>query len=413
VVVSDPGRATAGAGPISARLAALVVVVGVVAFSALLVLVTYVSDLRQGRGGPDALSNSAIGFSGIAEALRLDHEPVVLNRAPFVRRRSSGLFVVMPGPSADLRAVEALGFYGPILVVLPKWQVVGDARHRGWVRKVNAAGFSPTLALRVGLLGQTRLRSGPPVAPELQAPGAPFAAGQILAAGPVDQLQSLAGHDWEPVLTDAAGEVVLARAQGRPIWVLADPDLMNNQGIGDERTFVTALAIIHTLQRGDGPVIFDLRLSGLGRERSALRLLFDPPFLGVTLCLAAAAALAGWQAFARFGPPRRPGRAIALGKTALVDNSAGLIRLAGREARMARRYADLVLIQAARGVGAPRTLSGPALTRFLDRLAVHRGAGERLEDLAVEAAVVRTPQRAAAVAVRLFRWRRAVVGEID
>ncbi len=417
--MSDPaagptkaGSAEAG-GPITVRVAALIVLVGVFAFSALLVLATYASDFRQSRGGPDALSNSAIGFSGIVEALRLSHEPVVLNRAPLPGRRASGLFVVMPGPTADLQAVEALGFKGPTLIVLPKWQVVGDDRHKGWVRKLNASGygFTPTLRERVGLLAQTRLRSEFPVTPTLHGPGDPFEPGESLPAGPVEMLQSWTGQGWTPVLTDGAGEVLLARAPGRPVWILSDPDLMNNHGIADERTFALALAILHRLERGDGPMIFDLRLSGLGRERSPLRLLFDPPFLAVTLCLAAAAALAGWQAFARFGPARRPARAIALGKTALVDNSAGLIRLAGREAAMAGRYADLTAARAARAVGAPRELAGAALTGFLDRLGAQRGAGERLEDLSGEARLAKSPEQAAAVARRLFLWRLAISGE--
>ena len=69
----------------------------------------------------------------------------------------------------------------------------------------------------------------------------------------------------------------------------------------------------------------------------------DPvcPCLGATLCLAAAALLMALQALTRFGAPRQAGRAIALGKRALADNSAALIRLARREARMAPRYLDL------------------------------------------------------------------------
>jgi hypothetical protein len=403
----------ATAPTISGRTAALLVLVGVFSFSALLVLATYASDLRQGRGGADALSNSAIGFSGMVEALRLAREPVTLDREALPRRRASGLMLVMPGPSASLRDVESLGFGGPILVVLPKWSVIGDPNHRGWVRKLNAPGLnlSPFLKTSHGLLSDTSVADGPPAALDLHAQAAPFVPGETLRTGAMDRLQSWTAKGWTSVLTDEAGDTLLARSPDGPIYVLSDPDLMNNHGLADERTFVTAFRIIHVLARGDGPVIFDLRLSGLGRERNALRLLFDPPFLGVTLCLAAAAGLAGWQAFARFGPARRPARAIALGKTALVESSAGLIRLAGREGPMAARYARLTIDTAARAVGAPRDLSGEALTGFLDRLGAHRGAGERLEDLVAEASAATDAGSAKAIAGRLFRWRRAVTGE--
>ncbi len=80
-------------------------------------------------------------------------------------------------------------------------------------------------------------------------------------------------------------------------------------------------------------MIFDVTLNGYKLERNPLRLMFDPPFLAVTLCFAAALALAGLQTAFRFGPVRRPSRVFALGKEALTDNSAQLIRLAGREGR--------------------------------------------------------------------------------
>ncbi len=48
------------------------------------------------------------------------------------------------------------------------------------------------------------------------------------------------------------------------------------------------------------------------------------------------------QAFGRFGPARARERAIAFGKEALVDNSAALVRKAGRERIMGKRYAALV-----------------------------------------------------------------------
>jgi hypothetical protein len=418
----------AEAGPISPLVAALLAVVGVFAFSALVVLVTYASDLRQNGGGADALSKSAVGYAALVEALKLSGTPVVLNRDSLPPHRSSGLFVVMPGPSADLGAVTALGFEGTTLVVLPKWLVTPDPQHRGWVRKLDLAGtaFRPIIQDRQGLLARTHAAKAGPAAPGLRAVDGPFEVGAVLQTGPVEDLQVFDGSPtasrkggpakpapshWKPVLVDGAGETVLARQVDKPIYVLAEPDLMNNHGLADERTFATALAIVQGLEHDDGPVIFDLRLSGLGRERSPMRLLFDPPFLGVTLCLAAAAGLAGWQAFARFGPARRAGRAIALGKTALVDNSAGLIRLAGREHRMAARYVEVTTDLAARAVGAPRRLSGEALIAFLDRMAIHRGAAERLDDLALEARLASTAQRAAGVAQRLFRWRRAVTGE--
>ena len=207
------------------------------------------------------------------------------------------------------------------------------------------------------------------------------------------------------------GATILARDPHRPLFILADPDLLNTQGLKDVDTLATAVAILRALRAGDGPFIFDVRLNGLGRERSVLRLLFDPPFVAITLSLALAAALAGFQACCRFGPVRPAARAFALGKTSLVENSAALIRLAGREHLMGGRYADLTADVAAKAVGAPRELTGDALTRFLDRLGSRRGAADSLAALGALARTAPDRMRLVAVALRLFRWRLEITRE--
>jgi hypothetical protein len=172
-----------------------------------------------------------------------------------------------------------------------------------------------------------------------------------------------------------------------------------------------AVAIVRALRTADGPVIFDVTLNGYQLEPSVLAAMFRPPFLAVTLCFAAALALAGLQAFFRFGPVRRAPRAIALGKEALTDNSAQLIRLAGREGHMAPAYAALTQKAAARAVGAPRELVGEALTRFLDRLGAQRGLPDTLAALDAEAARPQTRAGLTALGGRLYRWRLEMTRE--
>jgi hypothetical protein len=96
--------------------------------------------------------------------------------------------------------------------------------------------------------------------------------------------------------------------------------------------------------------VFDVTLNGLERSRSLLGLALSPPFLGASLCALATALLMGAHAAARFGPARPQMRALALGKTSLLDNSAMLIRLARREPKMGGRYAALIRRALARRV---------------------------------------------------------------
>jgi hypothetical protein len=140
---------------------------------------------------------------------------------------------------------------------------------------------------------------------------------------------------------------------------------------------------------------------------SLLRLAFEPPFLAMTLALVAAALLAGLHGAFRFGPVRRPERAIAFGKAALVENSAGLVRLAEREARLGGAYADVVRQDVARAVHAPPSLETGDLDRHLDRLGPKDAPS--FSELAAGLAAARDRHALMTAARALFRWKRDVV----
>jgi hypothetical protein len=411
-------------GPISPVTGALMALVGIIAFSALMVMLAYGPSLRTGRDGQaHVLSHSAVGFAGLAQALRAAGEPVVINRRPLPGgRRGSmliiaprgGLLIVTPTIDQGWKEIDALGGGAPELIVLPKWLVAPDATHPGWVSRLQV--IDPRTAPRMSLLRNLHIahRQGR-AAPRLRALDTPFTAGETFAAAPIEALQSarpLPG--WRALITDETGATLLARAPDRPLYILSDPDLLNTQGLKSEQGLATALVLARGLRGGAGPFVFDVRLNGLGGGRSALRLLLEPPFLGVTLCLAAAAGLAGLTC--RFGPPRRRQRAIALGKVALIDNTAALVRMAGREHRMGGRYAELTADLAARAVGAPRGLDEAALTAFLDRLAAGKASGgeapaDTLAELGLQSRMAQSTARMLALARRLRTWRLAVTGE--
>ena len=61
-------------------------------------------------------------------------------------------------------------------------------------------------------------------------------------------------------------------------------------------------------------------------------------------------------------------RAIAFGKAALVDNSAAMIRKAGREARLGGRYVDVICMRAVDLFRLPPGLDRQALLKRLEAL---------------------------------------------
>lgn len=381
------------------------ILAGVFALSAIGVLGAYAPELDRGDdGGDHALSRSAIGYAGLVNLLREMDRPVLLSRGRLGAGAAESLVILTPPTGREEDALDAfLAQPADLLVVLPKWDAFPDPARPGWIRDLNEMDVRQSLSvlppdLREGLT-LTRRDGASPVR-LAGAGGRPIADG-----GPVDGLRTLSGAGWAPVVTDGRGQSLVAVHRDTGVYVLSDPDLLNTRGLDDPRKARAALALLDELGSGEAGVVFDLSLHGFTRPRSVLRLMLEPPLLGFTLCLAFAVFLVGWQAMIRFAPHRHAGRAVALGKKALADNTAALVRLARRENRMAAPYARLVRAQAARAVAAPPRLSEEALTALLDRLAARDGAATPYDALAAQADEARNASDLMAVARALNRWK--------
>jgi hypothetical protein len=394
------------------------ILAGVFAFSAFVVLSTYAPDLQSGDDGrAHALSKSAVGYGGLVQLLRAQGEPVVVSRRN-LGGQEPGLVIFTPEPGLSRDGYMKAQLSARTLVVLPKWRGGPDPRRPGWVSDLQpiAPADHQRMLAAVGLpKAEIEVRGG--VAPRrlTGAAGGP-AEGLVLDTGPIKNLQSIAGPGLAPVLTDAEGRIILARRMPTDTYFLADPDLLNTMGLKDIRTARSGVTMLQRLRddtvRRDSSrtIAFDVTLNGFSRSRSVLKLAFEPPFVGATLCLVGAALLMGLHAAARFRAVRRGERALALGKDALIDNSAGLIRMARREPAMAPRYAELQRAAAARALGGPR-LSGQALTDFLDRQGERFGAADSASTLDEATRAVRSPGDLMKVAHRWHQWRLEMTRE--
>ena len=354
-------------GAFNPRTMLLITAVGIAAFIAMLVLGAYAPDLRSGHnGGAHALSNSATGFSGLVRlADETGRHPVIVRNEPELD--SEDLAVVTPESFAS-GLDKLLNERGSrtTLIVLPKWVTAADRTHPGWVTvsqllppMISENVLAPSVALKIAEAKSHHepLRNVDPTVPtELR-----FLAPAIV--------QTMTGASIKPIITTASGGIVLGKVADRPLYILSDPDLINNHGMGNQQQAASALAMLDFLNStGAKSILFDVTVNGLGRSRSPLKLAFDAPFLGVTLIIFTAMVLAAWQALVRFGPIKRRERAIAFGKGALVDNSAALIRKAGREAHLGDRYVEVIRERAANLFRIPVTLDANALSRRLEKL---------------------------------------------
>lgn len=393
--------------PFGARTVAILVAVGLVLAAAFALLTAYAPALQSGHdGGAHALSVSGNGFGGIVQLAR-DTGIQVRTGRDMTAGRNAGLLVLTPAADTPPEALRAL-LASPrppdatVLIILPKWAVQpyltpAGLPVRGWVAQ--AGMLPPRLVTMVLAKLAPDLAITQAAAKSVQLTGADFAAA---IAAPVE-LQSIGGPGIRTALGTRDGRTVLAWVKAPCVYILADPDLLANNALRDPARAQAALALLRNLgATRDGGLVFDVTLNGFATGNNLFRLAFEPPFLALTLCLLAAAALAGVQAVVRFGVPQPAPRAIAFGKRALADNAAQLIRAARREPAMVRRYAVLVRDAVATAVGAPHGLDDAALANWLDT----RSGNTAYSDLAARADDVVGRDAALAVAAALHQWQK-------
>jgi hypothetical protein len=429
--MSATSRAAARSGFVPAVVVGLALT-GFIAFVAYVVLSAYEADFRNGNDGrAHALSKSAIGFAGVVQLLGEMDRPALVARGDITGDYDDeGLMVLTLPPGVPAEALWNLPttrtYDGPVLAILPKWVTVPTTRP-GWVRKIDVGGINAERALgdpddteeepdgerRAGRKDTIKLVHAEGAAPNRLTFVEEGRAPLKLQTGEIDRFQSFAAAPgWTPLVVDNRQRMVLgyrSLADGQMLYALSEPDLLNNHGLADLASARAGLAILAEVEAA-GPVYFDVTLNGLERSRSALKLILEPPFLPATLCVLAAALLMIWHAAFRFGEPARDQRAFAFGKQALADNQAGLIRMAGREPRMARRYADLTRKIVAAAIGAPKDADAAVIDAALDRQAGKR-THDRLSELRARAEYAKDNTEMMNIAERLYRWRLEMTRE--
>jgi len=407
--VSDTAKEISGGQVFSPIVAFAMVGVGALSLLFYLLFSASAPDYSgEGDTRANAVSRSAVGFAGLAELLRLQGIPVLLSRGlDEAEFEKTSLVVLTPGMNNTATEIRDVTNVEPALIILPKWLASPDPLRSGWVRNVGL--------ISEDRIGERLLGSDDGPATIRQATGTnPVTLnmgfdGTAMRPAPIESLQTISGAAWTGYVADEQGRTVLARMEGTETYVLSDPDLMNTHGLKDLATARVAMAVIQSIRSGNGPVVFDLTLAGYRRSPNPLRLAFEPPLLGATLCALLAALLMGVHAAVRFGAPVKSGRSLALGKQALADNSAALIAMAGREYRIASRYALAIRRRVARIVGVPTDTRDEELNALLDRLRRRNDTAQPIASILTEAERAEDANDALRVARKLYRWRRDMI----
>lgn len=374
-------RIAADDGGFNPRLIAAVVAIGVVAFIALWALIALGPQLSSGNdGGGHALSKAAPGYAGIVDLSERAGAHVELRRsekAPEYDGEWRELLVLTPTHRTkpdDIARVIAGHRGGPVLIVLPKWQAGRNPNKPGW------SGIGFPIAPSPGIIPSTAGKIDKIVSePHARGAAATGVVGgrQMTLPLPGLRAQVMAADGFDTLVGFPHGGALIARHKRDKIYILSEPDLINNLAfVSRERARAAALLIDAIAQDAEADALtFDVTLNGFGAQRSLLRFAFVPPFIGITLCLIAAGLLALWQAWVRFGPALKPGRAIPVSKAALIANSADLIKQARRELDGADAYVHSQRTAIARRLHAPSGLDAAATDAWIDR---HLDAGSDL-----------------------------------
>ena len=394
----------ASAAPFAARTVAILIAVAVVSFGAIMVLAGWSPELRdRDRAGDHPFSTSAIGYNGIVQLLDAQGYPVEISRFKSNLDGHYGLMVLTLSTRGMHKALEDYELQPDTLIVLPKWSGMVDWTDPSRLKDTDLATESSVTSVleALGIEAKTVRTDVPDYV------STPFGR---MALKPDLQMQLIQSEDLTPIVRTSDG-ALLSQVPDRDIYILSDPDLMNTFGLAERENARFAMQMINMMRYSDDePIIFDATLHGFTRSENLLQMMFDIPFLGVTLVALAAALLLGWAASIRFGPPARETRAIALGKQALADNSAGLVTMARRETRMAPGYLSLIRRRLARQIGAPRNLTEAQLSELFDRLGPEDVSGKTFSQIE---AGLRGPAASREDLMHkardLWRWRRDIL----
>lgn len=375
-----------------------------------------VPDVEPGQ--PDSYSPSAIGYRALVKLLGGEAR-VLVSRSDSATKASPGVPLLLLEPRdspeglellEDLVA-EGLAKKAPVVVVLPKWQGNPGASPRGWVEEVRPrpvgvpgrvlatalgwSGESPSRVLRPESLGAwSSALSG---AEEWRAPS--LALPQVLSA---DDLH------FEPLLATPEG-LLAAKVRDVPLYLVADPDLLNTSGLarGDNALYAHRLLVDRLEARS---FVVAEEIHGYAVTPSIWRALLRPPLVLVTLHLTALVVLVLWAGTGRFGRPLPAPPRVAPGKGTLVENTALLLAAGAHYDESVDQYLQWTARRTAERFSIP---TGGGLRRLVARLArlgERRGVSVDLDRVARGVVTLagrgKDPRRALDLARDLYRWRK-------
>ena len=392
----------------SRRMLFWLVAIGVVSFLGSMALLAFGGGGSQGaRVGGLPFARSALGHRAFVKSLQRLGIPVVVSRTGSVRKAGAGvLFVGEPRAKGwNAAKVRRLMRASHVILVLPKWKGKPDRRNPRWTASVT-------------LLARSRvekiLRLVDPRARLVRPGKSVFWSASRYAGGPtILQPQLIRSPALRPIITSDSGLLVGQLANARStIWIVSEPDIFANHGIGKGENAKIAIGLIRTLRATGGPLVIDTTIHGAAGRPSLWGSLLEVPFVVASLAGILALAFVLWSGMARFGAPLPAAPLFEAGKLTLIDNATRLLRYGGHQREILDRYRRALVSAVTARLHAP--VHGPTgsdeLVRWFDRVGQARGTRRRFSEIIGEietlaAAGSVSDRKLLSAATRLYRWK--------
>jgi hypothetical protein len=401
--------------PFSSRTVILLGAVIVILAAASMLLAAHSGGDSSTRGtiAANGYSHSAIGHAGFFEMLRTLDRPVVRSQRDTLAKVGATGVLVLAEPSFGLSGDSERGKLlsaRTILIVLPKWSPSPDENRSDWLGSADLVPMPLVQNLLPAILDHGAV--------DRIAPTEAVTTSKLAHKPQIEgAIQVIKDSSLTPIV--AIGDQILVgeikRGKQR-IWILADPDPIENHGIGKGDNAAFADDLIEALRQPGGTVAFDETIHGfVGSARSPLALLFTFPFDLVGAQALVGIALLLMAATRRFGAPRPTVPQLGAGTASLIANAAHLMEYGGHQATLLSRYAEVCVADAAKRLRAPRGLAGPPLLAWLQRAAKARGAAGDLPALLndMEQTAPSELVRRLAIARELYFWKREMTHGFD